>query len=99
MYLGVIVELTSSSDLYKNPLHPYTKALLRSVPIPDPVLQEGEKNYELRGEVPSIVKRPEGCPFSNRCELATEKCRQQIPDFQEVEKGHFVACFAVKKSC
>ena len=88
MYLGVIVELTSSSDLYKNPLHPYTKALLRSVPIPDPVLQEGEKNYELRGEVPSIVKRPEGCPFSNRCELATEKCRQQIPDFQEVEKGH-----------
>ena len=67
MYLGVIVELTSSSDLYKNPLHPYTKALLRSVPIPDPVLQEGEKNYELRGEVPSIVKRPEGCPFSNPC--------------------------------
>ena len=90
MYLGTIVELTSSDDLYNKPLHPYTQALMRAVPLPDP-----EANSDaaiLKGEVPSIIKRPAGCPFSNRCEFATEACRTQIPELREVEPGHMVAC-------
>lgn len=98
MYLGTVVELTSSKDLYDNPLHPYTRALLDAVPIPDPEVKRGEKTGVLKGEVPSIVKRPKGCPFSNRCVFATDKCRNQMPEFKEVDGGHFVACFKVEKA-
>lgn len=92
MYLGVIVELTKAEDLYRNPLHPYTRALLGAVPIPDPALRE-EKQKVLKGEVPGIVKRPAGCPFCNRCERASERCRREMPELRRMEDGHEVACF------
>lgn len=96
MYLGTIVELTSSSDLYANPLHPYTKALLRAVPIPDPEVA-AENVGVLKGEVPSIVKRPAGCPFYNRCDCASARCAEEMPPLLETEPGHFAACFAVNR--
>ena len=90
MYLGRIVELTASDRLYETPLHPYTQALLSSIPIPDPDYK-GE-DVVLEGDVPSPANPPDGCPFHTRCPLAFETCREQTPEFREVIPGHYVAC-------
>ncbi|HSU80346.1 MAG TPA: dipeptide ABC transporter ATP-binding protein [Candidatus Angelobacter sp.] len=90
MYLGRIVELTASDRLYESPLHPYTQALLSSIPIPDPDYK-GE-DVVLEGDVPSPANPPDGCPFHTRCPLAFETCREQTPEFREVIPGHYVAC-------
>lgn len=92
MYLGQLMELAETEELYANPLHPYTQALLGSIPIPDPILEKKRKKIVLHGEVPNALNPPSGCPFSNRCPLAQEKCRQEMPEWREVRPGHFVAC-------
>lgn len=97
MYLGKIVEITKSAELYSAPLHPYTKALLSAIPIPDPVIEiEREKSrITLEGEVPSPINPPAGCRFAGRCPYATERCRQETPELKDVGNEHFVACFKV----
>lgn len=94
MYLGKIVELSESGEIFKNPLHPYTQALLSAIPIPK--LDCGRKRIILHGDVPSPVNPPKGCRFAGRCMYATEKCREQEPEFREVDKGHFVSCYRVE---
>ena len=96
MYLGKIAELTGRKELYDNPLHPYTRALLSAVPIPDPVVEEQRRRMVLEGDVPSPAHPPAGCNFHTRCPLAMEICSQQEPEFRDVGGGHWVACHAVK---
>ncbi|CDA62515.1 MAG: ABC transporter ATP-binding protein [Negativibacillus sp.] len=92
MYLGNMVELSNSVDLYKKPLHPYTEALLSAVPIADPKASRERKKIMLTGDVPSPVNPPEGCRFSGRCSRCSERCMKERPQLREVEPGHFVAC-------
>ena len=92
MYLGNMVELSPSADLYKHPLHPYTEALLSAVPIADPQASRQRKKIMLTGDVPSPTTPPAGCRFSGRCSKCSEICRTQRPELKEVEPGHFVAC-------
>ncbi|MED1914936.1 ABC transporter ATP-binding protein [Brevibacillus sp. DP1.3A] len=94
MYLGRIVELTTSSQLYSNPLHPYTKALLSAVPSPDP--DAVRERVILQGDVPSPAKPPSGCTFHTRCPHVTEECRTVRPEFMDAGDGHFVACHLYK---
>jgi oligopeptide transport system ATP-binding protein len=95
MYLGKLMELNTSEDLYLNPLHPYTKALLSAVPIPDPPLERKRQRILLQGDVPSPANPPTGCPFSTRCSVAIDLCRQVNPEFRQVAPQHWVACHLV----
>lgn len=92
MYLGNLVEVGSSTDLYKNPLHPYTKTLLSAVPIPDPDLSRARKRIILSGEIPSPMDPPHGCRFHTRCPYAKPVCKEQAPLFKEYAPDHFAAC-------
>lgn len=93
MYLGKLVECADTSELYKNPMHPYTKALLEAVPVISSD-NKGEFNA-IQGEIPSPLSPPAGCKFCTRCAYATEKCRKEEPEYKEKEPGHFVACHLV----
>lgn len=98
MYLGNMVELATSEELYRNPLHPYTEALLSAIPIPDPKVEKSRKQIPLTGEIPSPVNPPAGCHFCNRCPYAEDICREKSPALKETEVGHYVACHMCKKS-
>ncbi|MGM0396027.1 MAG: ABC transporter ATP-binding protein [Bacillota bacterium] len=96
MYLGKMMEITTSKELYKNPLHPYTQALLSAIPIPDPKSNKMSKRIILEGDVKSPINPPEGCRFSSRCRYCMDICTEVTPELQEVEPDHFVACHLVK---
>ena len=95
MYLGTMVEMASSEELYKNPLHPYTQALLSSIPIADPRIEKSRQRVLLEGDVPSPINPPPGCRFKARCRYAKDICSQEMPAFREISKDHFVACHIV----
>jgi len=95
MYLGKIVELTDRYSLYHNPQHPYTKALLSAVPIPDPVVEEKRQRIILEGDVPSPVNPPPGCNFNTRCPVAIDRCFEEEPEFRKIAPGHWCACHLV----
>jgi peptide/nickel transport system ATP-binding protein len=98
MYLGHLVELTASSELYKKPLHPYTQALLSAIPIPDPDIEDHRERIILKGELPSPINPPSGCVFRTRCPMAMEVCSAEKPSWQEFEANHFVACHLYDKN-
>jgi oligopeptide/dipeptide ABC transporter ATP-binding protein len=95
MYLGRIVEITDWKALYENPLHPYTKALLSAVPIPDPVVEEKRERIILQGDVPSPMNPPSGCNFHPRCPMAIPECSKTIPALREIGENHAVSCIRV----
>ncbi|MFC1820427.1 ABC transporter ATP-binding protein [Thermodesulfobacteriota bacterium] len=95
MYLGRIMEITDWNSLYENPLHPYTKALLSAVPVPDPFIEENREEIILEGDVPSPLNPPAGCSFHPRCWQATDECRQAVPPLRKIEENHEVACIRV----
>ena len=95
MYLGHIVELAECDELYDNPIHPYTRALLAAVPIPDPAVEAKRAHEVVKGEVPSPINPPSGCVFHPRCPLAVDGCSKAIPEFREIKPGHWVACSEV----
>jgi len=92
MYLGHLVEIADRNEIYVNPIHPYTKALLSAVPIPDPVIDAQRERILLTGEVPSPLNPPSGCVFHTRCPVAIDECSQVIPELREVEPNHWSAC-------
>jgi oligopeptide transport system ATP-binding protein len=92
MYLGKLAELSDREELYENPLHPYTQALLSAVPIPDPVIEEKRQRIILEGDVPSPANPPKGCNFSTRCPRVMDVCHEVDPEFKDVGGGHWVAC-------
>lgn len=92
MYLGKMVEVTTSEKLYAKPLHPYTESLLSAIPIPDPEVERTRERIILQGEVPSPLNPPSGCPFRTRCPKAMKQCADSMPAMKEVEPGHFTAC-------
>lgn len=94
MYLGSMVEVTTSEELYRNPLHPYTQALLSAIPIPDPEVEMKREStrIKLEGDVPSPINPAPGCRFKGRCKYATEKCGQSVPVLRDVGNGHMLAC-------
>ena len=92
MYLGRMVELADAGEIYDRPLHPYTKALMSAVPVPDPKVARANRRVQLQGEIPSPLNAPAGCPFHTRCPYAKAVCKESMPPFREVEKGRFVAC-------
>ncbi|MCP3031603.1 dipeptide ABC transporter ATP-binding protein [Halobacillus sp. A1] len=93
MYLGQMMELAESDELYEHPLHPYTQALLSAIPVPD--IHAKKEKITLTGEVPSPDNPPSGCRFHTRCPIATERCKQEVPEFREIKNGHYVACHEV----
>lgn len=95
MYLGHLVEIAERNEIYRNPLHPYTRALLSAVPIPDPVIDAQRERILLAGEVPSPLNPPSGCVFHPRCPMAAEQCSQILPELREVQTAHWVACIRV----
>jgi oligopeptide transport system ATP-binding protein len=95
MYLGRMVEIADRNEIYINPLHPYTKALLSAVPIPDPVIDAQRERIILSGEVPSPLNPPSGCVFHPRCPIAIDDCSRAIPELREVEPGHWASCLRV----
>jgi oligopeptide/dipeptide ABC transporter ATP-binding protein len=96
MYLGRVVELADCDELYDRPLHPYTRALLEAVPVPDPAVEEKRQHRVLKGEVPSPMNPPAGCVFHPRCTLAVEGCCKAVPSLREVTRNHWVACTEVE---
>lgn len=98
MYLGKIVELADRNELYVNPRHPYTRALLSAVPIPDPVIEEKRQRIILEGDVPSPANPPKGCNFSTRCPFVMDICRREEPETEDVGDEHWVACFRSRES-
>jgi len=97
MYLGKMVELADAKTIYERPLHPYSKSLLSAVPVPDPKIARANQRIMLEGDIPSPLNAPSGCPFRTRCPHATEACAEAMPEFKEVETGHFVACHRVNE--
>ncbi|MBR0462984.1 MAG: dipeptide ABC transporter ATP-binding protein [Clostridia bacterium] len=97
MYLGHVMEINTAADLYKNPLHPYTQALLSAIPVPDPKTSRTRKRQVLQGDVPSPINPPSGCVFSTRCPYATEACRASLPQIESVDSHHVVACHRYKE--
>jgi oligopeptide transport system ATP-binding protein len=95
MYLGTMVELASSTELYENPIHPYTQALLSAIPVPDPEAGKKNERIMLEGEISSPINPKPGCRFASRCRYAKKECTEVMPEFKEVSKGHFVACHLV----
>lgn len=95
MYLGTMVEMATSEELYRNPLHPYTQALLSAIPIADPAVEKSRQRILLEGDVPSPINPPPGCRFKARCRYAKDICSQEMPEFREVSPNHFVACHIV----
>ena len=96
MYLGHIVEIADRNELYENPLHPYTKALLSAVPIPDPIIEQERERIILTGDVPSPMNPPAGCVFHTRCPVAIDDCQLEVPELREVSTDHWVACIRVE---
>ena len=97
MYLGKMVELADADEIYNRPLHPYSKSLLSAVPVPDPKIARANKRIVLKGDIPSPLNAPSGCPFHTRCAYATDICSQSMPPFEEIETGHFIACHRAKE--
>ncbi|MBR6221741.1 MAG: dipeptide ABC transporter ATP-binding protein [Clostridia bacterium] len=97
MYLGSLVEVCESNSLYRNPMHPYTQALLSAIPIPDPQVSRSRRRVVLEGDVPSPIDPPKGCKFHTRCPYATDICRSQRPETITVAPGHTCACHKVQK--
>jgi len=95
MYLGKIVEITTSDQLYQNPKHPYTISLLSAVPIPDPVVDRTRERIMLKGDVPSPINPPSGCPFHTRCQMALEECKTTKQELRVIDDEHWVACHRV----
>jgi oligopeptide transport system ATP-binding protein len=92
MYLGRIMELSEVDDLYNDPKHPYTQALLSAVPVPDPEVEQSRRHIILEGDIPSPANPPPGCPFNTRCPVAQDRCSQEVPEFRELAPSHWVAC-------
>lgn len=92
MYLGNMMEIGNADDIYHHPAHPYSKALLSAVPVPDPIEAKSRKRIILEGEIPSPIHAPKGCVFCTRCRYALEKCFEEKPDLKEIEKNRMVAC-------
>ena len=92
MYLGQMMELADSEELYEDPIHPYTRALLSAIPIPDPEIQKDRKRIVLEGDVPSPINPKEACSFVDRCPYAIDICHKEVPEFKEVKPNHFSAC-------
>lgn len=97
MYLGHMMEVANSEELYDNPIHPYTRALLSAIPIPDPETQRGRHRIMLEGDVPSPIDPKDNCRFVDRCPYAIDKCREVVPEFEEIQENHFVACHRAKE--
>ncbi|WP_353093630.1 oligopeptide/dipeptide ABC transporter ATP-binding protein [Tissierella praeacuta] len=97
MYLGHMMELAPSEELYENPIHPYTRALLSAIPIPDPEIQRSRHRIMLEGDVPSPINPKEGCRFVDRCSYAVEKCRETNPTFEEIRPNHFISCHRARE--